>query len=103
MKPVDLFNLLFSQLNKYDEALRVLVFKEKNLGAALRFCAWCTNIEVHQRLTEHSTLWNHQEIDEPVARSRHMKIPKSNAYTVLLKLLLTRFVRLCINADRFDS
>ncbi|KAM3180611.1 hypothetical protein ACTXT7_015947 [Hymenolepis weldensis] len=90
---VDLFTeeyvTLLGKLNKYDEALRVLVFKEKNLGAALRFCAWCTNIEVHQRLIEHSTLWNHQEIDEPVARSRHMKIPKSNAYTVLLKLLLT--------------
>ncbi|VDL19526.1 unnamed protein product [Hymenolepis diminuta] len=80
---------LLGKLNKYDEALRALVLREKNLGAALRFCAWCTNIELHQRLTEHSTLWNHQEIDEPVARSRHMKIPKSNAYTVLLKLLLT--------------
>nr|CDS32463.1 tgf beta receptor associated protein 1 [Hymenolepis microstoma] len=79
---------LLGKLNKYDEALEVLVLKQKDVGAALRFCASCTNIEMQQKLIENSTLWSHQEIGDRASKFPHMETPKPNVYTVLLKLLL---------------
>ncbi|VDN99974.1 unnamed protein product, partial [Rodentolepis nana] len=80
---------LLGKLKKYDEALEVLVLKQKDIGAALRFCASCTSIEMHQRLVENSTLWNHQENGDQTSKPLNTENPKPNVYTVLLKLLLT--------------
>lgn len=65
--------------------------KQQNLELALRFCAWCTDLEARQRLTEQSVLWNHQETNCNTKTSLKTA-PKSEVYTALLKLLITRSV-----------
>ncbi|KAM7538214.1 hypothetical protein Aperf_G00000067854 [Anoplocephala perfoliata] len=79
---------LLGKLRKYDEALEVLVLKQRNLESALRFCAWCTDLEARQRLTEQSVLWNHQETNSNIKGSLKTA-PKTEVYTVLLRLLIT--------------
>lgn len=92
--PSNILDFLISQLGKYKDALEVLVLKQKNMDAALRFCAWCTDIEIRQKLSEESSIWrDNQETSKVGRKPPRVGIQKpSNAYTVLLRLLLTRFV-----------
>lgn len=79
------------QLKKYEVALELLLTQQpSNMQAALRFCAWCASLEARQRVAELSALWLPASGDPHNTQTASDRA--ADAYTVLLQLLLNRWV-----------
>uniref|UniRef100_A0A5K3EMQ6 CNH domain-containing protein n=1 Tax=Mesocestoides corti TaxID=53468 RepID=A0A5K3EMQ6_MESCO len=83
----DEYVTLLGKLQKYTEALELLVLEKRNVKAALNFCAWCAMSQARQRVAEQSVLWLH---GGDGAESRVRNPPAVDAYTTLIRILLDR-------------